>query len=298
MDTVSKCSSDGKQSCLTPNSCKVCKFTMKKNDGKGKITVAAPALGHDFTTSETVVTADAHSWTCSRCYLIASEKHVSDAKAACLDGACKVCGVAMKATAAHKPSDDIQRNASGHSYVCTVCNSTITAEGHRVNEALNDCTKGLKCSVCGYEIMAPQEAHAFDLENVVPAVPATCTEDGHTAYYKCKNCSVTTVQAVIKATGHKWVDVAAKPATETEDGYTAHKACSVCGEKDESYKVIPKLGGDVRDVNGDGKFTSDDAVELLYITIFGNPDAKYDFNGDGKVTSDDAIELLYIFMFS
>lgn len=292
-DTVSKCSSDGKQSCLTPNSCKVCKFTMKKNDGKGKITVAAPALGHDFTTSETVVTADAHSWTCSRCYLIASEKHVSDAKAACLDGACKVCGVAMKATAAHKPSDDIQRNASGHSYVCTVCNSTITAEGHRVNEALNDCTKGLKCSVCGYKIMAPQEAHAFDLENVIPAVPATCTEDGHTAYYKCKNCSVTTVQAVIKATGHKWVDVAAKPATETEDGYTAHKACSVCGEKDESYKVIPKLGGDVRDVNGDGKFTSDDAIALLYLT-FGNPDIKYDFNGDGKVTSDDAVKLLYM----
>ena len=293
MDTVSKCTSDGKQSCLTPNSCKVCKLTMKKNDGKGKIDVAAPALGHDFKTSEIVVTADAHSWTCSRCYLIASEKHVSDAKAACLDGACKVCGVAMKATAKHTPSDDIQRNASGHSYVCTVCKSTITAEGHRVNEALNDCTKGLKCSVCGYEIMAPQEAHAFDLENVIPAVPATCTEDGHTAYYKCKNCSVTTVQAVIKATGHKWVDVAAKPATETEDGYTAHKACSVCGEKDESYKVIPKLGGDVRDVNGDGKFTSDDAIALLYLT-FGNPDIKYDFNGDGKVTSDDAVTLLYM----
>lgn len=293
MDTVSKCSSDGKQSCLTPNSCKVCKLTMKKNDGKGNISVAAPALGHDFTTSETVITADAHSWTCSRCYLIASEKHVSDAKAACLDGACKVCGVAMKATAKHTPSAQIESNASGHSYVCTVCNSPITAEGHRVNEALNDCTKGLYCSVCNYVIMAPQEAHAFDFENVIPAVPATCTTDGHTAYYKCKNCSVTTVQAVIKATGHKWVDVAAKPATETEDGYTAHKACSVCGEKDESYKVIPKLGGDVRDVNGDGKFTSDDAIALLYLT-FGNPDIKYDFNGDGKVTSDDAVTLLYM----
>lgn len=284
-----KAVSDAKQDCLTDNHCKTCGLIMKDTSGKQ----TGKALGHDFKTSETVVTADAHSWTCSRCYLIASEKHVSDAKAACLDGACKVCGVAMKATAKHTPSDDIKSNASGHSYVCTVCNSTITAEGHRVNEALNDCTKGLKCSVCGYEIMAPQEAHAFDLENVIPAVPATCTEDGHTAYYKCKNCSVTTVQAVIKATGHKWVDVAAKPATETEDGYTAHKACSVCGEKDESYKVIPKLGGDVRDVNGDGKFTSDDAIALLYLT-FGNPDIKYDFNGDGKVTSDDAVTLLYM----
>ncbi len=284
-----KAVSDAKQDCLTDNHCKTCGLIMKNTSGKQ----TGKALGHDFKTSETVVTADAHSWTCSRCYLIASEKHVSDAKAACLDGACKVCGVAMKATAKHTPSDDIKSNASGHSYVCTVCNSTITAEGHRVNEALNDCTKGLKCSVCGYEIMAPQEAHAFDLENVIPAVPATCTEDGHTAYYKCKNCSVTTVQAVIKATGHKWVDVAAKPATETEDGYTAHKACSVCGEKDESYKVIPKLGGDVRDVNGDGKFTSDDAIALLYLT-FGNPDIKYDFNGDGKVTSDDAVTLLYM----
>ncbi len=284
-----KCVSDGKRDCLTNNKCKTCKLDMMNTKGK----LSGAAYGHNFTKSETVISADAHSWTCARCGIVASEKHVSDAKAACLDGACKVCGVAMKATAKHTPSDDIQRNASGHSYVCTVCDSTITAEGHRVNEALNDCTKGLKCSVCGYEIMAPQEAHAFDLENVIPAVPATCTEDGHTAYYKCKNCSVTTVQAVIKATGHKWVDVAAKPATETEDGYTAHKACSVCGEKDASYQVIPKLGGDVRDVNGDGKFTSDDAIALLYLT-FGNPDIKYDFNGDGKVTSDDAVKLLYM----
>ena len=283
-----KCVSDGKRDCLTNNKCKTCKLDMK--DTKGNL--SGEAYGHNFTKSETVISADAHSWTCARCGIVASEKHVTDAAHPCLAGKCKVCGTAMKATEEHKPGK-VAGTASSHSYVCTVCDSTITAEGHRVNEALNDCTKGLKCSVCGYGIMAPQEAHAFDLENVIPAVPATCTTDGHTAYYKCKNCSVTTVQAVIPATGHKWVDVAAKPATETEDGYTAHKACSVCGEKDESYKVIPKLGGDVRDVNGDGKFTSDDAIALLYLT-FGNPDIKYDFNGDGKVTSDDAVKLLYM----
>ncbi len=330
---IHKAVSDAKQDCLTANHCKTCGLIMKNKSGKQ----TGAALGHDFATAVTVPNNDGSiSWYCTRCDLEVCEKHVSDAKFDCLDGVCRVCGVPMKAAKPHTPSE-VQSDASGHSYKCTVCENTITAEGHVLPET-TDCTKDLKCTICGWLIREHIENHDFDTANVIPAVAATCTTDGHSAYVKCKNCSVTTAitvypatghtmvdvagkdstctedgytaykvcsvcgekesYEVIPATGHKWVDVAAKPATETEDGYTAHKACSVCGEKDESYKVIPKLGGDVRDVNGDGKFTSDDAVELLYITIFGNPDAKYDFNGDGKVTSDDAIELLYIFMFS
>lgn len=51
------------------------------------------------------------------------------------------------------------------------------------------------------------------------------------------------------------------------------------------------------DANGDGKINPDDAIYLLYNTVFGNQ--KYplrkdgDYNSDGKVNKNDAIYLLY-----
>ena len=90
-------------------------------------------------------------------------------------------------------------------------------------------------------------------------------------------------------------DVAAKAATETEYGYTAHKACSVCGEKDASYKVLPKTGVVRGDLDNDGKVTRADAIYLLRSTILS---AQYplnqgcDFNKDGKVDKADALYLL------
>ncbi len=54
------------------------------------------------------------------------------------------------------------------------------------------------------------------------------------------------------------------------------------------------------DVDGDKKVTSDDAIRVLYHSLF--PDdyeinQKTDFDGDGKETSDDAIYLLYYTLF-
>lgn len=309
-----KAVSDGKRDCITDGCCKTCGLTLLKNDTNS--TKKEPAYGHTFTANDTVITATEHSWTCSRCGLVVSEKHskyvlrtlwVYDQKSNsyyeeeywfeaedCQDGICFGCGYVTSASKAHTPGEDVWGDKSTHTFTCTVCGDEIVSEPHTIaagDPALTDCTMDLRCSVCYMLIREGADMHEFTVS--VPGVPATCTTDGSTPCLKCKNCEVTTAKAVIPATGHKWVDVAAKAATETEDGYTAHKACSVCGEKDESYKVIPKLGGDVRDVNGDGKFTSDDAIALLYLT-FGNPDIKYDFNGDGKVTSDDAVTLLYM----
>lgn len=287
---LAKCVSDGKRDCLTDNKCKTCKQPMLKTNGKK----SGAAFGHDFAKSETVISAEAHSWTCARCGLVASEKHVTDAAHPCLAGKCKVCGTAMKATEEHKPGT-VVGTASGHSYTCTVCGTVVTSEPHYVTENMNDCTKGLYCSICNWEILKPQEGHDFDYANAIPAVEPTCTTDGHTACYKCKKCAVTTASAVIPATGHKWVDVAAKAPTATEDGYTAHKACSVCGEKDASYKVLPKTGVVRGDLNNDGKVTRADAIYLLRSTILSaqyplNQDC--DFVKDGKVTRADALYLL------
>ncbi len=56
------------------------------------------------------------------------------------------------------------------------------------------------------------------------------------------------------------------------------------------------------DANGDGKINADDAIYLLYNTVFGNQ--KYplskdgDYNSDGKVNKNDAIYLLYHTIYS
>ena len=112
----------------------------------------------------------------------------------------------------------------------------------------------------------------------VPEVPATCTEAGHIAYYKCVDdgCDkifrdkfgqeeLTPDQIIIPATGHHVVEVPAKEPTCEEDGYEAHYKCENCGElysdADGKNKIsapvkIPKLGHDLHKV---------DAVPETYI---------------------------------
>lgn len=83
------------------------------------------------------------------------------------------------------------------------------------------------------------EGHMHNLQ-AHEAVAATCTEDGHTAYWSCTGCdelfadangeTVTTLEEVtLAALGHDTVAVAAKEATCTEDGCVAHYTCERCG---------------------------------------------------------------------
>ena len=55
------------------------------------------------------------------------------------------------------------------------------------------------------------------------------------------------------------------------------------------------------DANGDGKVTTDDAVYLLYNTVYGNGSYPVsqpcDFDGSGRINGDDAIYLLYHVIF-
>ena len=79
---------------------------------------------------------------------------------------------------------------------------------------------------------------------------ATCTEEGHTAYWQCQTCGkyftdekltieISWEDTVIPALGHKTELRNAKEATCTEDGYTGDEVCTVCGETVKEGQVIP-----------------------------------------------------------
>ncbi len=89
------------------------------------------------------------------------------------------------------------------------------------------------------------------VEEIIPAVDATCTEKGLTEGKKCTLCGETLVaQEEIPALGHTEEDVAGKDATCTEKGLTAGKKCTVCGEVTVAQEEIPALGHTEEDLAG------------------------------------------------
>ena len=112
-------------------------------------------------------------------------------------------------------------------------------------------------------------ATGHDCEKVA-AKEATCTEEGHLAYWKCTKCGkmfadadgkneISAVNVTVEALGHDidHIDyVNEKPATYKEDGHKGYYLCPRCGKKfkDPNCKVpvtdadllIPKLGAAVQ----------------------------------------------------
>ena len=145
---------------------------------------------------------------------------------------CDVCNVEYGALAAHNPASGWTSDASGHWHACQTANCTEKCDfaSHTPDHQGNATEEyAIKCTECGYVIEA-QLAHTHSMTPVV-AKPATCTNDGNTAYYVCSGCGkwyedaagnveITDRSSVaITATGHNW-----KAAT-----CTAPKTCNTCG---------------------------------------------------------------------
>ena len=82
------------------------------------------------------------------------------------------------------------------------------------------------------------EAH-IHIEEIIPAVDATCTTTGLTEGKKCSECGEVLVeQEVIDALGHTEVVDAVVEATCTTTGLTEGKHCSDCGEVIVAQEVI------------------------------------------------------------
>ena len=103
----------------------------------------------------------------------------------------------------------------------------------------------------GYGVVLKPSHGCFEHNLVkVDAVPATCTVDGHIAYWQCSSCNKLYANAegknqlsisdiVDEANGHTEVVDSAVAPTCTTTGLTEGKHCSVCNEVIVAQTVVP-----------------------------------------------------------
>lgn len=170
---------------------------------------------------------------------------------------CKVCGDVVTQAKSHNFSGTLLSDQNGHWYECQNegCNQTSAKEAHVSSGAATE-DKAETCTVCGYTINPPlNHEHARNLRSV-GAVAATCTTEGHKAYYRC-SCGMlfsdaaaqhetTVAEITIQATGHSY----GTPAyTWSEDNLTctAVRTCEICRDQESETEtavtqVTPKDG--------------------------------------------------------
>ena len=170
---------------------------------------------------------------------------------------CKVCGDVVTQAKSHNFSGTLLSDQNGHWYECQNegCNQTSAKEAHVSSGAATE-DKAETCTVCGYTINPPlNHEHARNLQSV-SAVAATCTTEGHKAYYRC-SCGMlfsdaaaqhetTVAEITIPATGHSY----STPAyTWSEDNLTctAVRTCEICRDQESETEtavtqVTPKDG--------------------------------------------------------
>ncbi len=83
------------------------------------------------------------------------------------------------------------------------------------------------CDQCGWGYSEEVPPLGHDMVDV-EAKQATCTEDGHSAYYECSRCSYKEGWEVIHAKGHSYTETVTPP-TCTKQGYTTH-TCTACAD--------------------------------------------------------------------
>lgn len=170
---------------------------------------------------------------------------------------CSVCHSVVTAAKAHNFGGTLLSDQTGHWYQCQNegCSQTSAKQAHVSSGPATE-TTAETCTVCGYTINAPlNHEHARNLQSV-GAVAATCTTEGHKAYYEC-SCGklfsdagaqheTTLAEITIPATGHSY----GTPAyTWSEDNLTctAVRTCEKCQDQEKETgkavtKVTPKDG--------------------------------------------------------
>lgn len=201
-----------------------------------------------------------HARRCENCNMnLPEENHVYgdfvvDTKATCTTAGskskhCEKCDVKTDVTAIPANGHDMKKTeahaatctASGNNeyYACKICDQVFKDEA------------GTTPTTAAAEITEPI---AHDLTKT-EAKPATCTENGHKAYWTCRSCGQlfadengkTAIEKpeVIEATGHTLTLVPQKDATCTEEGYEAYWKCDVCDHMFTSKEASEALDAPV-----------------------------------------------------
>ena len=208
--------------------------------------------------------ADSHWKVYSCCQAEALKAAHAGGQATCTAQAvCEDCRAAYGEALDHNWLEDWGRDTDKHWHECARCHEKKDAAEHDFGE-------GDACVTCGY-----QRAHVHRL-TFVQAQEATCTQDGHTAYYTCSGCSawfkdatgsveITDKNAVILPTGghafgswqsdaadhwkvcgkclleadrnaHNFEAIVDRPAAEGVKG-EQHEECTVCGYSKEPTEI-------------------------------------------------------------
>ena len=170
---------------------------------------------------------------------------------------CKVCGDVVTPAKSHNFSGTLLSDQNGHWYECQNegCKQTSAKEAHVSSGAATE-DKAETCTVCGCTINPPlNHEHARNLQSV-SAVAATCTTEGHKAYYRC-SCGMlfsdaaaqhetTVAEITIPATGHSY---GTPVYTWSQDNLscTAVRTCGTCNAQETETgtavtTVTPKDG--------------------------------------------------------
>ena len=138
-------------------------------------------------------------------------------------------------------------------FKCSTCDlqeERVVPAGHDLNAEIvfvnaTCANKGVayfECSKCPFTKL-DWIATLPHTEEIVPAIPATCTATGLTEGLRCSVCNETLVsQVVTDKLAHEFtVSVDSKNPTCTADGYTAYTKCATC-DATEGKEVIHLLG--------------------------------------------------------
>lgn len=185
------------------------------------------------------------------------------------DGKCDVCGYVISAACQHELTHYLRKEATettpGHYeyWQCIKCHKYFASASGTANTEITLA-----------ETVIPAKGHTTHTPVLQPKVDATCTADGHTAYYKCscgkcfsdaagKN-EITESSTVIKA-HHDLTHKSVLYATPDTAGYQEHWYCEACHKtfRDEAgtqefdpavvkHTHIYLTGSDVCNVSGCG----------------------------------------------
>ncbi len=137
---------------------------------------------------------------------------------------------------------------------CADCGEILVAQ-RLVSKVAHTWGVDGKCTACGEkkstpapdpdEVVTPSRPNRPSHKHtvaVIPAVPATCTEEGRTEGQICTECGTVIVsQRVLEAKGHTEVTDNAVAPTCRDTGLSAGKHCAVCNEILEVQTVVPAL---------------------------------------------------------